>query len=175
MICYDWVKSIGRKLLVNSDLIDLLPKNAELVQCNYFSKNIIDNWSVTLHRDLSIPLAKKIDSERWSGWSIKEGIVYAQPPRSVLESLIVVRVHFEDNDIRNGALHVVPGSHIEGSIETREIICNVKKGGGLVVRPLILHKSQKLQSGTRRVLHFVFGPQSLPDGAEWPLTSISLK
>lgn len=175
MLSQAWVKSLGHKLRENHTIKELLPKNSILVQCNYFSKNITNNWSVTLHRDFGMPVANKIDSEQWSGWSTKEGTIYGQPPRNILESLMIVRVHLEDNDIRNGALHVVPGSHMEGNVETREIICEVRKGGALVMRPLVLHKSPKLQSGTRRVLHFVFGPQNLPDGAEWPLTSISLK
>lgn len=180
MLDNEWVKALGNKLGKNPDINGLLPKEAVLVQCNYFSKNILDNWSVTLHRDLSIPVAKKIDSEDWSGWSTKEGVVYGQPPRHVIESLLVVRVHLEHNDISNGALHVVPGSHIESNANnnqavTTEVVCNVKKGGALVMRPLILHKSQKLQSGTRRVLHFVFGPKHLPNGAMWPLTTTSEK
>jgi hypothetical protein len=38
----------------------------------------------------------------------------------------------------------------------------------LVMRPLLLHASSKATSLTpRRVLHFLFGPPSLPLGLEW--------
>jgi hypothetical protein len=172
MLSNDWVKILGNKLRLNPKIKQLLEKNAVLAQCTYFTKNTADNWSVTLHRDLGIPVAQKIDSEHWAGWSTKEGTIYGQPPREVLDSLLVVRVHLEDNDLTNGAFHVVPGSHIAGNTKAEKIVCEVKKGGALIMRPLILHKSQKLQLGTRRVLHFIFGPQYLPNGAEWPASAI---
>jgi len=168
----DWVESLGNTIRHNPRIAKLLPKDAITVQCNYFSKDTTNNWYVTSHRDLSIPVDKKIDSDQWSGWSTKEGVLYAQPPREVLESLLIVRIHLEHNNYKNGALHVVPGSHLFGTTELDEIICNVNKGGALLMSPLILHKSPKLQFGTRRVLHFVFGPRNLPDGAKWPQNSI---
>ena len=168
----DLIRSVGSKIRQSLILRKLLPKDCIAVQCNYFHKDTINNWYVTLHRDLSIPVTSKIASDQWSGWSKKEGILYAQPPRRVLESLLIVRIHLELNDHKNGALRIVPGSHIPDSLESDEITCNVKKGGALLMRPLILHKSPKLISGTRRVLHFVFGPRTLPDGADWPSESL---
>lgn len=163
-----WVKSLGEKLRYNRHISKLLPKDAVAVQCNYFRKNTAHNWYVTLHRDISIPVIKKIESDEWSGWSTKEGQLYAQPPRAVLESLVAIRIHFEDNDKNNGALQVIPGSHLGENSKSEEFICQVRKKGALLMRPLILHKSPKLKFGTRRVLHFVFGPPVLPNGAEWP-------
>lgn len=164
----EWVKFLADKICNHQDLERLLPKDSKAIQCNYFNKSTTDNWSVTSHRDLSIPVASEIDSDKWSGWSKKEGVLYAQPPRSVLESLLIIRIHLEDNNKENGALRLMPGSHIPESKESAEVICEVKKGGALIMRPLILHSSPKLLSGARRVLHFVFGPHTLPDGAQWP-------
>jgi ectoine hydroxylase-related dioxygenase (phytanoyl-CoA dioxygenase family) len=93
------------------------------------------------------------------GWSRKEGVLYVQPPRSILDALVAIRVHLEDNDENNGALRVVPGSHQFDCKNTESKLCHVNAGGVLVLKPLILHKSSKLRSGTRRVLHFVFVPQ----------------
>ncbi len=40
----------------------------------------------------------------------------------------------------------------------------------LIMKPLILHASSKSSSDERRrVLHFVFGPRTLPLGLEWQL------
>jgi hypothetical protein len=49
-----------------------------------------------------------------------------------------------------------------------EAVCAVAPGGGMALRPLLLHASSKA-TGTsrRRVLHFVFGPPALPCGLEW--------
>ncbi len=42
---------------------------------------------------------------------------------------------------------------------------------GVAVIPQVLHASSKATgSGLRRVLHFVFGPASLPYGLQWALS-----
>ena len=45
--------------------------------------------------------------------------------------------------------------------------CCVPKGGVLLMHPLLLHSSSRLLSGTRKVLHFVYGPAELPTPMEW--------
>ena len=173
LLTFDWAISLAKELGAHPQIVPLLGVNSKPIQCNYFSKNANNNWYVTLHRDLSIPVAKRIDCDRWSGWSVKEGQLYAQPPLVVLQSLVAVRVHLEDNDENNGALEVVMGSHKMGLAESGTKVCNVKAGDALVMSPLVLHKSSKLKSGKRRVLHFVFGPDCLPDGASWPNESLA--
>jgi len=66
---------------------------------------------VSLHQDLSIPVKERVVSNEFSGWSEKEGCVFVQPPVSVLESLVAVRVHLDHGGAESGALRVVPGSH----------------------------------------------------------------
>ena len=173
LLKFDWVKSIASTLMTHEALTTLMPNNPVAVQCNYFAKDADKNWSVSLHRDLSIPIASKVSSNEWGGWSIKEGVLYAQPPQSVLSQMVSVRLHLEDNSAENGALELVAGSHIvdlnDAAIQNKEReLCVVKLGGVLAMRPLVLHSSTKLRSGRRRVLHFVFGPDDLPDNAKWP-------
>ncbi len=168
LLRFGWATRLAEELKTHAEISSILGSNSKVIQCNYFSKNVDNNWYVTLHRDLSIPVAKEVESEHWSGWSIKEGQLYAQPPRRVLESLVAIRVHFEDNDEDNGALQVLKGSHRAHSENNDTMVCRVEAGGAVIISPLILHKSSKLKSGRRRVLHFVFGPHHLPDGASWP-------
>jgi len=168
LLSFNWASSLAEELKAHSEISTILGPSSKVIQCNYFSKNVDNNWYVTLHRDLSIPVAEKIESEHWSGWNIKEGQLYTQPPRRVLESLVAIRIHFEDNDEDNGALQVVKGSHKAHSENNDTVVCRVEAGGALIISPLTLHKSSKLKSGSRRVLHFVFGPHHLPDGASWP-------
>ncbi|MBL4673274.1 MAG: phytanoyl-CoA dioxygenase family protein [Arenicella sp.] len=168
LLNFDWAISLAEELKVHREISSILGSSSNVIQCNYFSKNADKNWYVTLHRDLSIPVAEEIESDKWSGWNVKEGQLYAQPPRTVLESLVAVRIHFEDNDENNGALQVAKGSHKTDSDSSETIVCRVKAGDALAISPLVLHKSSKLKSGSRRVLHFVFGPHNLPDGASWP-------
>jgi ectoine hydroxylase-related dioxygenase (phytanoyl-CoA dioxygenase family) len=101
-----------------------------------------------------------------------------QPPVDVLEQLVAVRIHIDDCSEENGALWVIPKSHSRGRLSREqaqklrsqygETAVPVACGGALVMRPLILHASSKATSlASRRVLHFVFGPPSLPLGLEW--------
>lgn len=180
-----------RNLLVNSWCLDLakrlerhfgvarrLAPDALPVQCTLFDKSEQRNWSVASHQDLSIPVRERIESDACRGWSRKDGMVFVQPPMSVLERLLAVRLHLDDCAADSGALRIVPGSHRYGRLSGKsidalrrrcgEIVCAVPRGGVMLMHPLLLHASSKVRgAGPRRVLHFVFAPQALPDGLTW--------
>jgi hypothetical protein len=174
-----WCSELGEQLRVDPHLRPLLPSNAQVVQCTLFAKSVEKNWLVSLHQDLSVPVAGRVESSQCSGWSQKEGDLFVQPPIAVLEDIVAIRVHLDDCDESNGALRVVSGSHRLGrltssaAIEERnrcgECSVAVARGGVMVMRPLLLHASSKASSDApRRVLHFVFGPSDLPEGLRWP-------
>lgn len=49
-----------------------------------------------------------------------------------------------------------------------EKICEVKKGGILIMKPLVLHSSRRTENQkNRRVIHVEFCDESLPNGLEW--------
>jgi hypothetical protein len=53
--------------------------------------------------------------------------------------------------------------------QPHQIMVLRRSGGALILKPLLLHASSKARVAVhRRVLHFVFGPQALPLGLEWP-------
>jgi ectoine hydroxylase-related dioxygenase (phytanoyl-CoA dioxygenase family) len=173
-----WCAHLAGALRADARVRSLLPRNAVAVQCTLFDKSPDKNWLVALHQDLSIPVKFQVDSPDCSGWSEKEGQVYVQPPVSVLEQLVAVRIHLDDCPVESGALRVVPRSHLEGRLSREraealralhdETVVPIACGGALIMRPLLLHASSKATSGTpRRVLHFVFGPPKLPLGLEW--------
>jgi hypothetical protein len=168
-----WCQNIARSLKMHPAIAPLLPCDAVAVQCTYFEKSVDRNWLVALHRDYSIPVQARISSKDWSGWSEKEGFVYGRPPEFVLESLVAIRVHLDENTQKNGPLQVIPGSHRSQSSSAPRVTCLVKERGALVMRPTLLHASSKLTEGTRRVLHFLYGPNQLPNGAEWAHTESS--
>lgn len=71
----------------------------------------------------------------------------------------------------------MPASHRLGQVDperaaqlgrTQGVTVPARRGDALLMRPLVLHASSKA-SGTsrRRVLHFLFGPGSLPYGLAW--------
>jgi Phytanoyl-CoA dioxygenase (PhyH) len=173
-----WCRHLAGALRGDARIRSLLPHNAVAVQCTLFDKSPTKNWLVAFHQDLSIPVSSRVNSPECSGWSEKEGHLYVQPPVSVLERLVAVRVHIDDCPAESGALRVVPHSHTEGRIDPSqaealrqhhgETVVPVAQGGVLVMRPMLLHASSKATSPVpRRVLHFVFGPPMLPLGLEW--------
>lgn len=162
-----WCADIARSLRLLKPISTLMGGSRTAVQCTLFAKDPHRNWLVPLHRDYSVPVKAKVASSDWSAWSIKQSVPFGRPPQSVLESLVAVRIHLEDTDASNGALQVVNGSHRSTVTTGKRSSHFVPRGGALVMRPLVLHASSKLVSGNRRVLHFLFGPSELPDGAEW--------
>ena len=167
LLSHSWCKELVDKVKNHATIHPLLPRDAAAVQCTYFRKTEDANWLVAPHQDKVIPVSQRIASPQWNGWSVKEGILYAQPPREILEQLVAVRIHLEPNTERNGPLRIIPGSHISASSPRPEVECTVGEGGAVVMRPLVVHASSKLLQGSRRVLHFLFGPRNLPNGAEW--------
>ncbi len=174
-----WCSELAEQLRVDPHLRPFLPSNAQVVQCTLFVKSVEKNWLVSLHQDLSIPVAERVENPQFSGWSQKEGDLFVQPPVAVLEEIVAVRVHLDDCDESNGALRVVSGSHRLGRLTSSaaseerdrrgECSVAVPRGGVMVMRPLLLHASSKASSDApRRVLHFVFGPFDLPEGLRWP-------
>jgi hypothetical protein len=176
-----WCFQLSEHLKRDARLSTLLPRNAFAAQCTLFTKAPDQNWLVSFHQDLAIPVDKRVSSSDCTGWSEKEGSVFVQPPVSVLETLVAVRVHLDDCDSANGALRVVPGTHRLGRLgrqaaaserEHRGETCvSLLRGDALVMKPLLLHASSKTVSArARRVLHFVFGPPTLPSGLAWAQT-----
>lgn len=173
-----WCAELARDIANNPKITPLMPRAAAAVQCTLFEKSPSQNWLVALHQDVSIPVAARVEDPALQGWSFKEGILFVQPPASVLEQLVAVRIQLDECEGAEGALRVVAGSHIYGRMRndaayalrdrTGETVCPVPRGAALVMRPLILHASSKLTTtGTRRVLHFLFGSRHLPLRLEW--------
>jgi hypothetical protein len=174
-----WCAMLADRLADEPRLREYLPGTARAVQCTLFAKTAESNWLVSLHQDLSIPVAERVGSTGCSGWSQKQGDTFVQPPISVLETVLAVRLHLDDCDERNGALCVVPGSHRLGRLSSDaaarardargQYVVAVPKGGAMIMRPLLLHASSKSSVALpRRVLHFVYGPPGLPEGLRWP-------
>ncbi len=178
LLSLPWCAALARAIRRNKAVRSLLPETPVAVQCTYFEKSESQNWLVAVHQDLSIPVRERIDVAACSAWSEQEGVIFVQPPATVLETMVAVRLHLDDSAPSNGPLRVVPGSHRRGRLtsaqvqaardESGEITCPVPKGGALVMRPLLLHASSKAHtSAPRRVLHFVFGAPLLPLGLTW--------
>ena len=175
----DWCSALARRLRQHAQLAALLMPDLVAVQCTYFEKSSARNWLVPVHQDLSIPVAKRVDQPGLDAWSEKERALFVQPPAELLQQFIAVRVHLDACTADDGPLRVIPGSHAWGKLDAQaataarqthpEKVCTVDRGGAMLMRPLLLHASSK-STGTsqRRVLHFLFGPSTLPLRLEWP-------
>jgi hypothetical protein len=148
------------------------------VRAIFFSKSPETNWLVSWHQDLTIALGARIDAPGFGPWSRKDGIPHVQPPVKLLEQMLTVRLHLDDTDLSNGALRVLPGSHRLGRLSADRIrqlrtdqpdfICELSAGDALLMRPLLLHASNRSTSKRpRRVLHIEYAAFTLPDGLEW--------
>ena len=177
-LSHAWCQDLARSLKQHAALAGIVAPASVVVQCTLFAKSPESNWLVSLHQDLSIPVRERVADTELSGWSLKEGALFVQPPVSVLESLVALRVHLDDCGPESGALRLVPGSHCLGRLDVRrvaalreeygEVTPAVKRGGVLAMRPLLLHASSKaVVPSFRRVLHFLLGPPTLPRGLRW--------
>ncbi|WP_010479726.1 phytanoyl-CoA dioxygenase family protein [Acaryochloris sp. CCMEE 5410] len=177
LLAFDWCQELAKSLKFHPFISPLLGPSPIANQCTYFEKSPDQNWLVALHQDVSIAVQPNAAATQL-GISQKEGLSFVQPPIEILEQLVALRIHLDDCTINNGPLKVVPGSHQQGRLSdpmitklrdhSGEISCLVPKGGVLAMRPLLLHASSKMTlPQRRRVLHFLCGPQHLPNGLAW--------
>jgi ectoine hydroxylase-related dioxygenase (phytanoyl-CoA dioxygenase family) len=156
----------------------VLGLEALAVRSTLFDKTEGSNWKVPWHQDVTIAVQARIDTEGYGPWSTKAGITHVQPPTSVLERMITVRIHLDPCPATNGALRVMPGTHHLGRLnqnhvdqyidEPRAITCTAQAGEALIMRPLLLHASSpSTVPGHRRVLHFDFATGELNNGLIW--------
>ena len=167
-----------RALVFNSKLNSIIGKyfgeDYFAVKSIYFDKPEQSNWFVAWHQDLTVSVDKKLNLSGFGPWTIKQDQYAVQPPLDILENIFTIRIHLDDTDEKNGALRVIPGSHRYGvqrsskSPSDEEEICRVKSGGIMIMRPLLLHASNRtIGSNRRRVIHIEFSNSRLPNGLAW--------
>jgi ectoine hydroxylase-related dioxygenase (phytanoyl-CoA dioxygenase family) len=154
----------------------LLGDNYFVVKSIYFDKPPTSNWYVSYHQDLTISVDKKITIDGFENWTNKQNQFSVQPPINILENIVTVRIHLDETDENNGALKVVPKSHLKGicrpetidwSVESEEY-CTVSEGGVMLMKPLLLHSSGRtINNKQRRVVHIEFSNQELPEELNW--------
>ena len=112
-----------------------------------------------------INVDRRADLAGFGPWTSKAEGVSVQPPQAILAKHCTIRIHLDDCDADNGALHVVPGTHQRGVVLPEDVAqahaqsmdCEVPAGGVMLMRPLLLHASNRSTSNQpRRVLHLEF-------------------
>ncbi len=146
------------------------------VKSIYFDKPERSNWFVAWHQDLTIAVSNKADLYGYGPWTVKMDQFAVQPPLDILQDNFTIRIHLDDTDEGNGALRVVPGSHLKNIRRVEaidwhaepETICKVNAGGIMIMRPLLFHASSRTTTNKkRRVIHIEFSKANLPTGISW--------
>lgn len=155
---------------------DLFGSSFFPVKSIYFDKPGESNWFVSYHQDLTISVDKKVDTVGYGPWTVKQDQFAVQPPLYILENNFTVRIHLDETNENNGALRVIPKSHLKGIYrpeaidwnKEQEVVCAVQKGGIMIMKPLLLHASSRtINNKQRRVIHIEFSNQTLPNPLNW--------
>ncbi len=161
---------------MNELICELSGSEYFLTKAIYFDKPCESNWFVAYHQDLSISVDQKTDLEDYSNWTLKKGQYGVQPPIEVLQDTTTIRIHLDKTSKDNGALKLIPKSHRKGIIRhnskywntENEYICEVEKGGVMLMKPLTLHASNRTKNGKRRrVIHLEFNKHKLAEPLNW--------
>lgn len=172
------VKQLARAEKIRELVAAVLFGEALPVRGILFDKTPDANWKVPWHQDLTIAVAQRIEVDGFGPWSTKAGVLHVQPPASVLEEMVSIRIHLDRCGEENGALRVLAGSHKRGRIPEAEaarlgaegtaVICAADVGDALLMRPLLLHASSASSVPQhRRVIHVDFAVCELPCGLRW--------
>jgi len=155
----------------------ILGSRPQIVRVIFFDKTPEKNWLVTWHQDKTIALSHKAEVNEWGPWSIKDNVHHVQPSLDVLNSMVTFRVHIDGADVNNGCLKVVLKSHMLGILSQKKIenitsresyLCQVNAGDMVIMKPLILHSSNKsLNPNHRRVVHIEYSNYKLPGELSW--------
>jgi ectoine hydroxylase-related dioxygenase (phytanoyl-CoA dioxygenase family) len=156
----------------------VLGEACQPVRAIHFDKTPDTNWSLAWHQDRTIAVAKRIDVDGFSPWTVKSGILHVAPPFDLLASMVTLRVHLDPVAPTNAPLLIAPGSHQFGRIPEAEIpdvvrqcgtfACLAEAGDIWLYATPILHASETaLKPAHRRVLQADFAAGELPDGLKW--------
>ncbi|RYY59773.1 MAG: phytanoyl-CoA dioxygenase [Chitinophagaceae bacterium] len=157
-------------------ILDNFGQGYFVVKSIYFDKPNESNWFVAYHQDLTISVKERHEVNGFGPWTVKKDQFAVQAPVELLADNFTIRVHLDTATAENGALKVVAGSHKKGVYrpetidwkEETEDICEVKAGGIMIMRPLLLHSSGRTTNHQRRrVVHIEFSRQQLPEPLGW--------
>lgn len=156
----------------------VLGRRAFMVRATLFDKTPGANWGVFWHRDLSIAVQKRHSLPDFHAWTRKAGVHCVHPPIDIMDRIVALRLHLDDCDEANGALRILPGTHRRLSLsqadieqlerDDQQVRCDVPAGGAMLMKPLVLHASSPMTTGSgRRVIHFEFAASELPKPLDW--------
>jgi len=145
--------------------------------CQFIDQKQINNQFAIRYFLKTYPKLRNTDDPRFINWRRLKDRTVVQPSLEILENIFTIRIHLDDCTKANGALRLILHSHTQGiipikkgieSYQAKAQICEVKKGGILIMKPLLLHASKRTENDlNRRVIHIEFSDMELPNGLTW--------
>lgn len=177
-LSWPWVQEVAADPRLFTFPVRHLGSSCIPVRAILFDKQPGANWNLGYHQDRAVALAEQIEVQGFDGWSVKDRIPHALAPAETLEQMLAVRLSLDDCGPENGPLRVLPGSHLHGLLSrekvkeweasTPEHVCTVKRGGVVLMKPLLLHASSAATVPShRRVLHIEYALPTLPGGLKF--------
>lgn len=153
---------------------EILGPDCFAVRAVFFNKIDKANWHVPWHQDLSVPIRQRREVPGFAAFTVKEGVLHTNAPAEVLAGLLILRLHLDPANPANGAMQLIPGSHLNGRLSEplaghREPVQPAAAAGDILrLRPLVFHASAHSASDApRRVIHIEYANQALPGGLAW--------
>lgn len=136
------------------------------------------------HQDRRVTVRERMEVRGYAAWTARVGIWHVEPPSSVLDQMVIVRIHLDDCPQGSAAFQVIPGSHrggklspqaIEELVEMQPALApNIAKGSLVAMKPLLVHTISPCPRPSRfRVLQIVFAPVEAISPLQWR-TTVSL-
>jgi ectoine hydroxylase-related dioxygenase (phytanoyl-CoA dioxygenase family) len=181
---FDVSKRVGELIGVDGAMGALAAKlaagSARPVRMLFFEKTPSGNWAVPWHQDRTIAVKERIDIAGYGPWSSKGGVLHVEPPISILQGMLALRLFVDDCVEDDGPLEVAVGSHRYGRVPASEASDIARKsdiftatgraGDVLAMKSLAIHRAERAALPTRRgTLHVDYAVVDLPAPLEWAL------
>ncbi len=151
---------------------------ARPVRAVLFDKNSVANWALGWHQDRTIVVERRVEVAGFGPWTVKAGLIQVEPPLSVLQAMVTLRVHLDAVDADNAPLRIAPGSHRLGRIaqdgidavvaQLGETACLAERGDIWLYATPIVHGSRAAaRPRRRRVLQIDYAATDLPAPLRW--------
>ena len=148
------------------------------VRAILFDKSAATNWALGWHQDRTIAVHERRDITGFGPWSVKGGMAHVEPPFTLLDTMLTLRIHVDPAPADNAPLLIAPGSHRFGRIPEAAIdatvagcgthACLADRGDVWLYATPILHASARAENPRRRrVLQVDFSAAQLPARLDW--------
>ncbi len=151
---------------------------ARPVRAIAFDKTHANNWALGWHQDRTICVGQRSDVHGYGPWTKKQGMDHVEPPFSLLERMLTIRIHLDEVGPDNAPLTIASGSHRHGRVKDEDVCgivtnseiaqCLANPGDVWVYATPVLHASAASTSKLGpRVLQLNYCADSLAHPLEW--------